>query len=43
MAHKGMSFNYNSVVTTGGNDYMIHFWFMTKIMVVDKNNGLSEK
>ena len=43
MAQKCVSFNYKSVVTIGGNDYMIHFQFMTKNNVVGKNNDLNEK
>ena len=38
-----MSFSYNSVVTIGGNDYIIHFQFLTKTNVVGKNNDLREK
>ena len=38
-----MSFTSNSVVTIGGNDYMVQFQFMTKINVVAKNNDLSKK
>ena len=44
MTQKSMSFNDIAIATIGGNDYRIHFRFMTKNKVIErmKTANLSE-
>ena len=45
LMQKAMTFNDVAIVSIKGNDYRIHFWYMTKDYAINKmkNSNLNEK
>lgn len=39
MTQKSMNFNNIAIVTIEGDNYRVHFWFMTKIQGVDRSKN----